>query len=168
MPATAAKKLTPLLAVLLVLLMEISEAAPDSERDLTKSPVRLNCPVVVSTSVVTVPVNVGLAKLALSASLPLSFCIACNIESVAATVPAPEVYPVKTFAITGALVSVVATPTEVTSPVRFGMVVGAAVTADTTLVALLYTNVDVPAATATPVPVEFFTVIASAQALFIR
>lgn len=67
---------------------------------------------------VTTPV-----RLALVASLPLSFCIACRIESVAATVPAPETYPVNTLAITGALVRVVALPTEVTSPVRLALVV---------------------------------------------
>ena len=45
------------------------------------------------------------------------------MESVAATVPAPLTYPVKTFAITGALVNVVAFPTLVTSPVRLAFVV---------------------------------------------
>lgn len=66
---------------------------------------------------------IGQVKFAFVASLPLSFCIACSIESVAATVPAPEVYPVKTLAITGALVRVVTLPTEVTSPVKFALVV---------------------------------------------
>ena len=42
--------------------------------------------------------------------------------SVADTVPAPLVNPVSTFAITGALVSVVALPTLVTSPVKFALV----------------------------------------------
>jgi len=49
--------------------------------------------------------------------------MACRIESVAATVPAPDTYPVNTLAITGALVRVVALPTEVTSPVRLALVV---------------------------------------------
>ena len=48
--------------------------------------------------VVTVPVNVGLAVLALVNTFPFSFCIACSTVSVAATVPAPEVYPVITLA----------------------------------------------------------------------
>lgn len=61
-------------------------------------------------------------RLAFVASLPLSFWIACKIESVAATVPAPLVYPVSTLAITGALVSVVALPTLVTSPVRLALI----------------------------------------------
>ena len=66
---------------------------------------------------VTAPV-----RLALVAWLPSSFCIACKIESVAATVPAPDTYPVSTLAITGAFVSVVALPTEVTSPVKLALV----------------------------------------------
>jgi len=37
-------------------------------------------------------------------------------------VPAPEVYPVRTLAITGALVRVVAFPTDVTSPVKLALV----------------------------------------------
>ena len=39
------------------------------------------------------------------------------------TVPAPEVNPVNTFAITGAFVKVVALPEEVTSPVKLAFVV---------------------------------------------
>jgi hypothetical protein len=42
--------------------------------------------------------------------------------SVAEIVPAPLVYPVNTLAITGALVRVVALPTDVTSPVKLALV----------------------------------------------
>jgi hypothetical protein len=66
---------------------------------------------------VTAPV-----KLAFVALFPFNFCIACKIESVAATVPAPDTYPVRTLAITGAFVKVVALPTEVTSPVKLALV----------------------------------------------
>jgi len=62
-------------------------------------------------------------KLAFVASFPFNFCIADRIESDAVMVPAPDVYPVRTLAITGAFVKVVAFPTEVTSPVRFALVV---------------------------------------------
>ena len=41
----------------------------------------------------------------------------------AATVPAPETYPVSTLPITAAFVTVVALPVDVTSPVRFAFVV---------------------------------------------
>ena len=80
---------------------------------------------------VGVPVKVGEAMSAFKALLPLSFCIACKILSVAATVPAPEAYPVSTLAITGALVKVVALPTDVTSPVRFALVVTVVAVPDT-------------------------------------
>jgi hypothetical protein len=66
---------------------------------------------------------IGPVKLALVESLPFSFCIACSIVSVADTVPAPDVYPVKTLPITAELVSVVAFPTEVASPVKLALVV---------------------------------------------
>lgn len=65
---------------------------------------------------------IGPVKLAFVASFPLSFWIACNMESVADTVPAPDTYPVSTFAITGAFVSVVTFPTDVTSPVKLAFV----------------------------------------------
>ena len=42
----------------------------------------------------------------LVATLPSTFWIACCILSVATTVPAPAVYPVSTFPITAALVTV--------------------------------------------------------------
>lgn len=61
-------------------------------------------------------------RFAFVASLPLSFCIACSILSVAATVHAQLTYPVRTLAITGAFVSVVALPTEVTSHVKLAFV----------------------------------------------
>ena len=56
-------------------------------------------------------------------TLPFSFCIACNIESVDATVPAQLVYHVSSFHVTVVLLSVVALPTLVTSPVRLAFVV---------------------------------------------
>ena len=58
-----------------------------------------------------------------AAVLPSTFWMACNILSVAATVPAPEVKPVNTLPSTAALVMVVALPVEVTSPVKFAFVV---------------------------------------------
>jgi hypothetical protein len=54
--------------------------------------------------------------------LPFSFCIACRIVSVAATVPAPDTYPVITLPITAELVKVTEFPTEVASPVRLALV----------------------------------------------
>ena len=48
--------------------------------------------------------------------------MACNIVSVAATVPAPETYPVITLPITAELVSVVEFPTDVASPVKLAFV----------------------------------------------
>ena len=71
----------------------------------------------------TVPVNVGEAKLAFSQSLPFNLFTACRMVSVAATVPAPETYPVRTLPITVALGTVAALPTDVTSPVRLAFVV---------------------------------------------
>lgn len=53
--------------------------------------------------------------------LPFNFWTACKIVSVAATVPAPDVKPVKTLPITAEFVSVVANepvPVPVASPVR--------------------------------------------------
>ena len=49
---------------------------------------------------VTTPV-----KLAFVASFPFNFCMACKIESVAATVPAPLMYPVISFPDTAASVN---------------------------------------------------------------
>ncbi len=66
---------------------------------------------------------IGPVRFALVASLPFNFWIAWRIESVAETVPAPDVNPVRTLAITAALVKVVAFPIEVTSPVRLALVV---------------------------------------------
>src|SRR5665213_2890866 len=69
--------------------------------------------------------------------------MACRIESVAATVPAPEVYPVRTLAITGALVRVVAFPLLVTSPVKLALVVTVpAVSPEAVPVALVRTAAD--------------------------
>jgi len=65
---------------------------------------------------------IGPVKLALVALLPSSFCMACKILSVADTTPAPLVYPVNTLPITAALVTVVAFPAEVTSPVKLALV----------------------------------------------
>jgi hypothetical protein len=79
-------------------------------------------PVCAATAVAFPTEVIAPVKLALVASLPFNFCIACRIESVADTVPAPETYPVNTFAITGAFVSVVAFPTEVISPVKLALV----------------------------------------------
>ena len=71
------------------------------------------------------PVFKVLAAIAVlaAATLPSTFWIACKILSVAATVPAPEVYPVSTLPITAALDKVVVLPIEVTSPVRLALVV---------------------------------------------
>ena len=49
--------------------------------------------------------------------------MACRMLSVAAIVPAPLTKPVNTFVITVALGTVAALPTEVTSPVKFALVV---------------------------------------------
>ncbi len=49
--------------------------------------------------------------------------MACKILSVAETAPAPLTNPVNTFPITVALGTVAALPTEVTSPVKFALVV---------------------------------------------
>jgi hypothetical protein len=83
----------------------------------------LPVPVCAFTEVALPTEVIGPVKLAFAASFPLSFCIAERMESVAETVPAPDVYPVSTLAITGAFVSVVALPTDVTSPVRSAFVI---------------------------------------------
>jgi hypothetical protein len=99
---------------------------------------------------------IGPVRLALVELFPSSFCIACRIESVAATVPAPDTYPVKTLAITGALVNVVALPTEVISPVKLALVmtVAAFPTLVTPPVRFAFV-VTVPAVSPAAVPVIF-------------
>lgn len=69
------------------------------------------------------PVKLGEANGAFSATLPSIFWNADRIESELDTVPAPLENPVSTLAMTGALVSVVALPELVTSPVRLALVV---------------------------------------------
>ena len=89
--------------------------------------------------------------------------------SVAATVPAPDAYPVKTLPITAELVSVAALPTEVASPVKLALVVTLlAVKAVAVPLMLVPTNalgvprsgvtrVGLVALTKTPVPVPVYS-----------
>ena len=58
-----------------------------------------------------------------AAVLPSTFWIAVRMLSALVTVPAPEVKPVNALPSTAALVTVVALPVEVTSPVKFAFVV---------------------------------------------
>ena len=70
----------------------------------------------VSVGAVGVPVKVGEAKFAFKSSLALNLLIACNILSVAATVPAPLTNPVNNLPVTVEAEMAVALCVPVTSP----------------------------------------------------